>query len=113
MKLCGQKKGKIDEKLTEEMTMIELSPEKQQEFDEHILAISRILYEHTEVENLKTFETIEWEVREQMLKKVTPKIGEFFFRRGRKKVREAKKFKDLLGIGRNQPETGKKARTQK
>jgi hypothetical protein len=28
MKLCGQKKGKIDEKLTEEMTMIELSPEK-------------------------------------------------------------------------------------
>ena len=46
--------------------MIVISPEKQQELDEHILAISRILYEHTEVENLKTFETIEWEVREQI-----------------------------------------------
>jgi hypothetical protein len=90
MKLCGQKKGKIDEKLTEEMTMIELSPEKQQELDEHILAISRILYEHTEVENLKTFETIEWEVREQMLKKVTPKIGEFFFQKGEKKGQGSK-----------------------
>jgi hypothetical protein len=84
MKLCDQKKGKIEEKLTEEMTMIELSPEKQQELDEHILAISRILYEHTEVESLKTFETIEWEVREQMLTKVTPKIGEFFFQKEKK-----------------------------
>jgi hypothetical protein len=92
--------------------MIVISPEKQQELDEHILAISRILYEHTEIENLKTFETIEWEVREQVLEKVTPQIGEFFFRRGRKKVREAKKCEDLLGIGENQPATGKKARTQ-
>ena len=66
MKFYGEKKGTIDEKLTEEIAMIVISPEKQQELDEHILAISRILYEHTEVENLKTFETIEWEVREQI-----------------------------------------------
>jgi hemerythrin-like domain-containing protein len=43
------------------------------------------LYEHTEVENLKTFETIEREVREQMLEKVTPQIGEFFFQKGGEK----------------------------
>ena len=66
--------------------MIVISPEKQQELDEHILAISRILYEHTEVENLKTFETIEWDVREQVLKKVTPQIRDFFFGRGSKEV---------------------------
>ena len=48
--------------MTEEIAMIELSPEKQQELDEHILAVSRILYEHTETEKLKTFETMEWEV---------------------------------------------------
>jgi hypothetical protein len=66
VKFYGEKKGTIDEKLTEEIAMIVISPEKQQELDEHILAISRILYEHTEVENLKTFETIEWEVREQI-----------------------------------------------
>jgi hypothetical protein len=67
--------GKIDEKLTEEMTMMIMSPEKQQELDEHILGISRILYEHTEVENLKTFEGIEWELRKQVLEKVTPQIN--------------------------------------
>ena len=93
--------------------MIELSPEKQQELDEHILAISRILYEHTEIENLKTFETIEWELREQGIGKSHPQNRRiFFFRRGRKKVREAKKCKNLLVIGGNQPKTGKKARTQ-
>jgi len=84
MKFYGKKKGKIDEKLTEEIAMIVMSPEKQQELDEHILAISRILYEHTEVENLKTFETIEWEVREQVLEKVTPQIGDFFSEGGEK-----------------------------
>jgi hypothetical protein len=81
---------KIDEKLTEEMTMMIMSPEKQQELDEHILGISRILYEHTEVENLKTFEGIEWELRKQVLEKVTPQIGEFFFQKGEKKGQGSK-----------------------
>ena len=56
MKLYGQKKGKIDEQLTEEMTMIQLSPEKQQELDEHILAISRILIIINEDEEFQNVE---------------------------------------------------------
>jgi hypothetical protein len=36
MKLYGQKKGKIDEKLTEEMTMMQLTPEKQRNRSEEV-----------------------------------------------------------------------------
>ena len=70
--------------------MRELSPEKQKELDEHLVAVSRMLYEHTEVEKIKTFEGIEWELREQVLEKVTPKIGEFFFQKGEKKSQGSK-----------------------
>jgi hypothetical protein len=108
MKLYGQKKGKIDEKLTEQMTMIIMSPEKQQELDEHILAISQILYEHTEVENLKTFETIEREVREQMLEKVTPQIGEFFSEGGEKRGGKQRSLKTCLGLVKISQRQGKK-----
>jgi hypothetical protein len=65
--------------------MIKLSREKQEELDQHLTAVSRILYEHTETGKLETFESIEWEVREQILEKVTPQIGEFFFRKGEKR----------------------------
>ncbi|MEA5619459.1 hypothetical protein VB711_16655 [Cronbergia sp. UHCC 0137] len=78
--------------------MIELSPEKQQELDEHILAVSWILYEQTEAEKLKTFEGREWEVREQILKKVTPQIGEFFSEGGEKIFRKQRSVKTCLGL---------------
>jgi hypothetical protein len=93
--------------------MIELSPKKQKELDQHLIAAACILYEHTESEKLKTFETIEWEVREQVLAKVTPRIGEFFFGRGTKESGEAKNYQDLPGSSTNQPETGEKARAEK
>jgi hypothetical protein len=48
-------------------------------------AVARIIYQHTDSEKLKSFESIEWEVREQILDKVAPKIGEFFYpKEGRK-----------------------------
>jgi hypothetical protein len=91
MKLSKEKREiYIEKKAREEIAMIDLSPEKQKELDEHLMAVSRILYEHTEIEKLKTFETIEWEVREQVLEKVTPQIGEFFFQKGEKKERGSK-----------------------
>jgi hypothetical protein len=56
-----------------------LSPEKQQELNAHLHAAARILYDHTEAEKLQTFESIELEVRTQILDNVSPRIGEFFF----------------------------------
>jgi hypothetical protein len=56
-----------------------LSTEKQQEINAHLPAVAHILYDHTEPEKLETFESIELEVRTQILEEVSPKIGEFFF----------------------------------
>jgi hypothetical protein len=58
-----------------------LSTEAQTQLDEYLKGVARIMYEHTEPEKLKSFESIEWEVRGQMLDKVAPAIGEFFYPR--------------------------------
>lgn len=67
--------------------MLPLSEEMQAKLDEHLEAAARIMYEHTEAEKLKSFESIEWEVRGQILEKVSPKIGEFFYQREGKRER--------------------------
>lgn len=56
-----------------------LSEDRQKQLDEYLEAAARILYQHTEPEKLNSFESIEWEVRAQILDKVAPKIGEFFY----------------------------------
>ena len=61
--------------------MLALSEEMQAKLEEHLEAAARIMYEHTEAEKLESFESIEWEVRGQILEKVSPKIGEFFCQR--------------------------------
>ena len=58
--------------------MEHLSPEAQAQLQEHLEAAASILYAHTEAEKLKDFESIEWEVRSQILQQVAPRIGEFF-----------------------------------
>jgi hypothetical protein len=58
--------------------MSDLSPETQRQLDFHLQQVARILYEQTEAEKLETFESIEWEVREQLLNQVAPAIGNFF-----------------------------------
>jgi hypothetical protein len=55
-----------------------MNPEEKQEIQEHIKAISKILYKNTPQEQLQTFEAIETTVRDKVLTEVTPKIGEFF-----------------------------------
>lgn len=63
-----------------------LSAEAQTQLDEYLKGVARIMYEHTEPEKLKSFESIEWEVRGQMLDKVAPAIGEFFYLREGKRL---------------------------
>ena len=58
--------------------MKDLSPRTQRELDSHLKDIARILYSHTEPEKLESFESIEWELREQILTKVAPQLGHFF-----------------------------------
>ena len=55
-----------------------MTPEEQLIVDQKLREVAEILYKNTSSEELATFETIELSVRKQLLKKVAPKIGEFF-----------------------------------
>ena len=55
-----------------------MTPEEQSIVDQKLREVAEILYKNTPSEELETFETIELSLREQLLGKVAPKIGEFF-----------------------------------
>jgi hypothetical protein len=55
-----------------------MTPEEQAIVDRKLREVAEILYNNTPNEELATFETIELSVREQLLKTVAPRIGEFF-----------------------------------
>ncbi len=70
--------------------MKKLSIKREKELKKHLTQVAKILYHHTEEEKLQEFETIEWELRNQLLEKVAPEIGEFFFHKGANKLVERK-----------------------
>ena len=55
-----------------------MTPEEQAIVNRKLKEVAEILYNNTPNEELATFETIELSVREQLLKTVAPRIGEFF-----------------------------------
>jgi hypothetical protein len=61
--------------------MIAIPPEEKAMLDYHLTESARILRQYTEPEKQKDFESIEVEVRCQMLEVVGPTIGEFFFQK--------------------------------
>lgn len=67
-----------------------MTPEEQMKVDLKLKEIAEILYNNTPDEELATFETIELSVREQLLKTVAPKIGEFFSIQQQEQVQEEK-----------------------
>lgn len=54
-----------------------MTPKQEQELQEHVQAIAKILYEDTPPEQLKTLGGIEKAVRNQMQKYVMPAVGVF------------------------------------
>ncbi|MEM6611542.1 MAG: hypothetical protein AAF652_04675 [Cyanobacteria bacterium P01_C01_bin.72] len=67
-----------------------MTPEEQAEVDQKLKEVAEILYKNTSDEELVTFETIELSVREQLLKTVAPKIGEFFYLQQQEPMQEEK-----------------------
>ena len=55
-----------------------MTPEEQSTIDQKLKEVAEILDNNTPSEELATFETIELSVREHLLGKIAPKIGEFF-----------------------------------
>jgi hypothetical protein len=72
--------------------MKELTEAEKIELNAHIKGAARILYQNTEPEKLKSFESIEWEVREQILTYVAPEIGNFFYQQ-EKRIKKDEKDK--------------------
>ncbi len=66
--------------------MLPIPPEEEALVDEYTTKVARLMYKYTEPEKLKDFESIEVEVRNQIVELVAPKIGEFFFQKGEKSV---------------------------
>jgi hypothetical protein len=65
-----------------------MTPEEQSIVDQKLKEVAEILYNNTPDEELNTFETIELSVREHLLTKVAPKIGEFFSIQQQEQVQE-------------------------
>jgi hypothetical protein len=58
--------------------MSQMPAEEQAKLEYYLRETAKILYKHTDSDKLKDFENIEIELREQMMEKVGPFIGEFF-----------------------------------
>ena len=69
-----------------------MTPQEQSIIDQKLKEVAKILYNNTPKEELATFETIELSVRNHLLEKVSPKIGEFFStKQGEVKQEESEK----------------------
>jgi hypothetical protein len=58
--------------------MSQMPAEEQAKLEHYLRETAKILYKNTDSDKLKDFESIEREVREQMMERVGPFIGEFF-----------------------------------
>lgn len=63
-----------------------MTPEQQQELNQPIQAIAKILHQEAEAEKIQTLERIETTIREQTLKYITPKLG-FFWSQKRQELK--------------------------
>jgi hypothetical protein len=58
--------------------MLPISPEDKAALEQHLHQAASILKRYTEPEKLKDFESIEVELRTQLLTVVSPTVAEFF-----------------------------------
>ena len=75
-----------------------MTPEKQQELNQHIQAIAEILYQDAEPEKIASLQAIEKTIREQTLESITPQLGFFCSQKPPELIREeSEKSKVSLG----------------
>jgi len=58
--------------------MSQIPAQEQAKLEHYMRETAKILYKHTDPDKLKDFESMEIEVREQMMERVGPEIGKFF-----------------------------------
>ena len=70
--------------------MSNIPPEEQARLEQYLTETAKILRKYTEPDKLRDFESIEVEVRKQMMEVVAPKIGEVFSQKEGKATEENK-----------------------
>jgi hypothetical protein len=68
--------------------MLTIPPEEKAQLEKYLTETARILRKCTKPEKLNSFESIEIEVRNQMMEIVSPTIGEFFSQKEQKNAQE-------------------------
>lgn len=63
-----------------------MTPEETQELQAHLKAAAAILFKHTPPEQLKDFESLEMVLRDHLLERVNPEMGNFFAQRHRDNI---------------------------
>jgi insertion element IS1 protein InsB len=76
------------ERNTGESAMLNIPPEEKAQLDTYLVETAKILRKYTEPDRLNDFESIEIEVRNQMIEVVSPRIGEFFCQKEQKNSQE-------------------------
>jgi len=61
-----------------------MTPSDEKQLKAHLKATAEILYKNTDPTELKSFESLEKSLRDQILKEVGPEIGRFFFQKSQK-----------------------------
>lgn len=79
--------------------MLKMTPSDQAQLDKSINEVAAILRKYTQPEKLENFESIEVELRQQMLEVVGPKLGEIFLSEGglRTSGKKKRKVKSIIG----------------
>lgn len=65
-----------------------MTPEDEQQLKAHLKAAAEILYKNTAPSELKSFESIEKSLRNQILKEVGPELASFFFQKSQELKQE-------------------------
>lgn len=68
--------------------MSQIPAEEQSRLEHYLRETAKILYKYTEKDKLREFESIEKELREQMMERVGPMIGEFFLTKVNKEEKQ-------------------------
>lgn len=89
-----------------------MTPEDTQALRTHLEAAAAILFKNTPTEQLQNFESIERNVRDQVLQQVSPQIGNFFTQRHSNHSGVQATTPELLGCADGEPQASRAARTE-
>jgi hypothetical protein len=73
-----------------------VTPKETRELNEHLEAAAAILFKNTPKEKLQDFESLELELRDQLVANVHPTFGHFFYAAAPKQVQEESEESKLV-----------------